>query len=285
MVRRLVRPPSVAEYTAPRAAGAAPGWLPPGRRVYAVGDVHGSAEALRAVFARITADLAARPVAAEIVLLGDYIGYGPDSAGVLALLATGGPAPLIALRGDHEQRLLDALSGSAPDATDFRAEGGEVALASWGIAADVPASDWSARIPAAQLTFLRSLKLSHRAGSYLFVHAGLRPGVALSRQRRADILTIRLPFLTAETDFGAVVVHGHSVTPAPEITAQRIGLDTGAGLGGALTCAVLEGETISCFAVPASRNSIGLARLTERTGSTSSSAADTVGTARGIVPA
>ncbi len=248
MVR--LRAPTVAEYAAPRVTGAAPGWLPPGRRVYAVGDVHGCADALRAVFASIAADLAARPSAAEIVLLGDYIGYGPDSAGVLSLLAAGGPAPLLALRGDHEQRLLDAVSGSAPDATDFRADGGQAALASWGIGADAPAAEWPARIPAAQLAFLRGLRLSHRAGSYLFVHAGLRPGVAVSRQRRTDVLTIRRPFLTVESDFGAIIVHGHSVTPAPEVTARRIGLDTGAGLGGALTYAVLEGETIACFAVP-----------------------------------
>ena len=250
MRRRRAVAPEIAEYRTPPTQRVSPGWLPAGRRVYALGDVHGEAAALREVFARIAADLAARPAAAEIVLLGDYIGHGPDSAGVLALLCAGGPAPLIALRGDHEQRLLDALAGSAPDATDFRADGGAAALASWGIAADAPAAEWPAYIPPAHQALLRGLKLSHRAGGYLFVHAGLRPGVALPRQLRADVLGIRLPFLTAETDFGAVVVHGHSVTAEPEITAHRIGLDTGAGLGGALTCAVLEGSTIAWFAAP-----------------------------------
>ena len=240
----------MADYAPPRARGAAPGWLPPGRRVYAVGDIHGSAVALRAVFAAIAADLMARPAAAEIVLLGDYLGHGPDSAGVLRLLAAGGPAPLIALRGDHDQRLLDALAGSAPDATDFRADGGAGALAQWGIPAGLAPARWAERIPAEQVAFLRATRLWHRAGGYLFVHAGVRPGVALARQLRADLLTIRQPFLTAEADVGAVVVHGHSPVPVPEIGAHRVNLDTGAGLGGALTWAVLEGETIACFAVP-----------------------------------
>ncbi|MDE2006650.1 MAG: serine/threonine protein phosphatase [Rhodospirillales bacterium] len=249
--RRRADPGPVAEY-APRAdAGPAPGWLPAGMRVYAIGDVHGCAATLAGLFARIGADLRARPAAAEIVLLGDYIGHGPDSAGVLALLAGDPPVPgarLIALRGDHEQRLLDAMAGSAPDATDFLHEGGAAALASWGIAPGTPPDAWAAHLPPAQRTFLRGLALSHRAGGYLFVHAGLRPGVALARQRRADVLGIREPFLSEPASFGTVVVHGHSVRPAPEIEAGRIGLDTGAGFGGALSCAVLEGETIALWA-------------------------------------
>ncbi len=259
MRRRRGLAPEVAEYAPPPARRIAPGWLPPGRRVYAVGDVHGEAAALREVFARIAADLGARPAAAEIVLLGDYIGHGPDSAGVLDLLAAGGPAPLVALRGDHDQRLLDALAGSAPDGTDFRADGGAGALAQWGIPAGLPPARWAEHIPPAQRAFLRATRLWHRAGGYLFVHAGVRPGVALARQIRADLLTIRHPFLTAEAALGAAVIHGHSPVPAPEITAHRVNLDTGAGLGGALTWAVLEGETIACFATPTSGNGIGRA--------------------------
>jgi len=261
--RRLRVLAAVAEWAPPRPASgldgplafrAAPGWLPAGRRVYAIGDVHGCAAALGALLGAIAGDLAARPVArASVVLLGDYIDYGPDSAGVLDCLA--GPPPVagaevVALRGDHEQMLLDALAGDAPAATDWLAAGGGASLASWGIPPGTPRAAWGALVPAAHRAFLDRLALSYRAGGYLFVHAGLRPGVALARQRPEDVLGIRAPFLSEPAGFGAVVVHGHSVVAEPFLGGGRIGLDTGAGLGGALSCAVLDDERIACLSVP-----------------------------------
>ncbi|MBW4090787.1 MAG: serine/threonine protein phosphatase [Proteobacteria bacterium] len=259
--RRLRLPPAVTEWAPPLVASGpggplafrpAPGWLPAGRRVYAIGDVHGCAAALGVLLGAIRADLTARPVGrASIVLLGDYIDYGPDSAGVIDRLAAPLPgAEVVALRGDHEQMLLDALAGDAPAATDWLAAGGGASLASWGIPPGTPRAAWPALVPAAHRAFLEQLALSYRAGSYLFVHAGLRPGVALARQRRDDVLGIRAPFLSEPAAFGVVVVHGHSVAAAPFIGAARIGLDTGAGLGGALSCAVLEDERIACLTVP-----------------------------------
>jgi Calcineurin-like phosphoesterase len=260
--RRTSPAPGVAEFAPPVPAGMpeapprfrpAPGWLPAGHRIYAIGDVHGCPLALARLFAVIRADLAARPIArAEVVLLGDYIDYGPDSAGVLAALAGTALLPgatVIALRGDHEQMLLDALAGDAPAATDWLEAGGQTSLASWGIPAGTPRSAWNPLLPPAHLAFLRGLGLSHRAGGYLFVHAGLRPGVPLARQRRDDILAIRQPFLSEPADFGAVIVHGHSASPAPTVAADRIGLDTGAGLGGALTCAILEEDRLALISV------------------------------------
>ncbi len=262
-VRAALAAASVPDFAAPRPpaadAGAlvfrpAPGSLPPGARVYAVGDVHGCAAALAQLLAWIRADLAARPVArATQVLLGDLIDHGPDSAGVIDLLAGGTPVPgaaLVALCGDHERMLLDALAGESAAATDWLAAGGGATLRSWGLPEDLPRAAWAANLPPAQLGFLRGLRLSYRAGDYLFVHAGLRPGVPPSRQRAEDLLSIRQPFLSEPAAFGVVVVHGHSVAPMPEIAAHRIGLDTGAGLGGALSCAVLEDDRIACLAVP-----------------------------------
>ena len=113
-----------------------------------------------------------------------------------------------------------------------------------------PHTAWPGRLPAALIAFLRRLRLSHRAGGYIFVHAGLRPGVAVARQRATDLLCIREPFLSEPADFGAVVVHGHSVAPDAVITPHRIGIDTGAGLGGTLCCAVLEQDRIALVSVP-----------------------------------
>ncbi|HET8997568.1 MAG TPA: metallophosphoesterase [Acetobacteraceae bacterium] len=232
---------------------AAPGRLPDGRRVYAIGDVHGSLDQLRALHAAVTEDLHARPVpSAVLVHLGDYIDHGADSAGVLSLLCAGTDLPdlrVVNLLGEHERMLLDSLDGDRAAATDWLWSGGKATLASWGLDPDLPREQWRTEIPAEHVAFLRGLALSHREGEYLFVHAGIRPGVPLARQTRDDLLGIRQPFLWSEQDFGFVVVHGHSANPAPVTLANRIGLDTGAGLGGKLSCAVLEADRLALLAV------------------------------------
>jgi serine/threonine protein phosphatase 1 len=231
----------------------APGSLPRGRRVYAVGDVHGCRDRLLALHGLIAADFAARPTgSAVLVHLGDYVDQGPDSAGVIALLAAGAPVPGVAvvnLLGDHERMLLDALDGDRAAATDWLWAGGKAALASWGLDPELPREQWQAALPASHVAWLRSLVLTHREGGYLFVHAGIRPGVALADQSRDDLTTMRHPFLSTEQDFGVVVVHGHSSVPSVPILANRIGLDTGAGMGGKLTCAVLEDDVVGLLAV------------------------------------
>jgi serine/threonine protein phosphatase 1 len=153
------------------------------------------------------------------------------------------------LLGDHERMLLDALDGDRAAATDWLWAGGKDALPSWGIDPDLPREAWEAAFPASDIRFLRSLVLTHQEGDYLFVHAGIRPGIALPLQSRDDLLTMRQPFLSTEQDLGLIVVHGHSSSPAVPITGNRIGLDTGAGIGGKLTCAVLEDDVLGLLAV------------------------------------
>ena len=96
-------------------------------------------------------------------------------------------------------------------------------------------------LPASHLEFLRALRLSFAIGDYLFVHAGIRPGVPLDAQDRDDLLWIREDFLRSGADHGKVVVHGHSATREPEVRANRIGIDTGAVYGGRLTALALHG--------------------------------------------
>jgi serine/threonine protein phosphatase 1 len=226
-----------------------PGRLPRGRRVYAIGDIHGCLAQLRQLHAAIADDLARRPTAsAALVHLGDYIDFGPDSAGVVGLLAAGPPVAGLAtinLLGDHERTALNALSGDNAAATDWLHIGGEAALRTWGVPADTPRGEWRSRIPANHVAFLEQLAIDHREGDYLFVHAGLRPGVPLDRQAEDDLLGIRQSFLASEQDFGIIVAHGHSTTPAPAIKPNRIGIDTGAGHGGRLTCAVFEEDGVA----------------------------------------
>ncbi len=230
-----------------------PGLLRPGRRIYAIGDVHGCLDKLRALHVAIADDLARRPIGdARLVHLGDYIDVGPDSAGVIALLAGGPPIAglkTVNLLGDHERTALNALDGDAPSATDWLHEGGAATLRGWGIDPATPREGWREKIPPAHLAFLRGLVLSHRVDDYLFVHAGIRPGVSLQRQAAEDLLRIRQPFLYSEAAFAAVVVHGHTAGSAPVLRQNRICLDTGAGFGGRLTGAVFEADRVGFIEV------------------------------------
>jgi serine/threonine protein phosphatase 1 len=235
----------------------APGWVAPGRRIYAVGDVHGCAARLDTLHAHISEDLAGRPVAeALLVHLGDFIDRGPDSAGVIGRLAAGSPlpgVPMVALRGNHEQMMLDAMTGD-PDALDhWRDNGGDAALRSWGIKRPKKGRQWPSDLPAQDAAFLKALRLTHLVDGYLFVHAGVRPGTPLAAQTTEDLLWIRWPFLNSRGPLlpdapEIAAVHGHTPQPAPSVTDNRIGVDTGAVRGGALTCAVLEGRTVGFLA-------------------------------------
>lgn len=225
----------------------APARLADGLRVYAIGDMHGCAGRLRALHEAIRADLKAHPTrGATLVHLGDYIDRGPDSAGVIEAAMGFDACPVVNLTGNHEATLLAALDGDAPAATDWIHYGGREALTSWGMAPHAPRETWGQGIPAAHIAFLRGLALRHRIGPYFFVHAGIRPGVALEDQAPDDLIRIRGAFLNSEADHGAVIVHGH--TPVREREADlrdnRINLDTGAVFGGPLTCGVFEEDRV-----------------------------------------
>ena len=230
----------------------APASLPPGLRVYAIGDVHGRSDLLDAIHGAIAADLDARPIGeAQVIHLGDYIDRGKDSAGVIARLAEGAPRlsngpRLINLMGNHEAMMLLALNGGGPAATAlWLRNGGIPTLESWGIRNLTDPAAWLEAIPPAHLELMRGLSYSHSAGGYLFVHAGVRPGVQLTQQMPEDMLWIREPFLSWPRSFGAVVVHGHTPSQVPVLRSNRIGIDTAAAMGGVLTCAVLEGDGIA----------------------------------------
>jgi serine/threonine protein phosphatase 1 len=230
---------------------AAPARLPAGQRVYAIGDIHGCDRELGLLHAVIAADIARRPSREAVVVhLGDYIDGGPDSAGVLARLMRPAPvagARMVNLMGDHEQTVLEALDGDRAAATDWLHSGGAATLQSFGIDGDAPRETWAAGLPADVVAFLRGLASSHRAGGYLFSHAGVRPGVAPDRQSHEDLVRIRQPFLSSEQDFGVVVVHGHTPVGVPAVRDNRIALDTGSGFGGRLSCAVFETDSVGFF--------------------------------------
>lgn len=227
--------------------------IPPGHRVYAIGDIHGMIGQLRALLRTIAEHADSRHSAQNIlVCLGDYVDRGPDSRAVIDLLLENPLAGFdrICLKGNHEEILLQFLVDAQKGPVWF-ANGGQTTLASYGVRPPLFSADgkeleraqreFAERIPAAHLEFFRSLSISHVEGDYIFVHAGLRPGIPIAQQRGNDMMWIRDEFLYSSEEFGKLVVHGHSISETPQIRLNRIGIDTGAFATGRLTCLVLEG--------------------------------------------
>ncbi|MET0905769.1 MAG: serine/threonine protein phosphatase [Bradyrhizobiaceae bacterium] len=226
--------------------------LPPDTRIYAIGDVHGRADLLQEVISRIDEDLQRRPIAfAGEVYVGDYIDRGADSKGVLDLLAVRlVQNHAICLRGNHEALMEEFLFNDPAALNGWRQLGGLATLASYGITptpdqtADDVQDALRAALPTTHQLFFRCLRNNIRCGDFLFVHAGIRPGVALDAQDPNDLLWIRDEFLKSSNDHGLYVVHGHTPVAHADIRSNRANIDTGAWRSGVLTCIAIEGTEI-----------------------------------------
>lgn len=223
--------------------------VPEGTRIYAIGDIHGEAALLDLLLADIREDAEKHPAERHLLIyLGDYVDRGPDTRGVIERLLAGPPEGFeqICLLGNHEEMLLSCLKGIPRMKALWLLHGGDAACRSYGIDPSQPpeavAEKLRRRMPLAHKELLHRLQLWHREGDYFFTHAGIRPGVALDEQRREDLIWIRKAFTDCPDDHGCVVVHGHSVVPAPEDLPNRINVDTGAAYGNALTAVVLQGS-------------------------------------------
>jgi serine/threonine protein phosphatase 1 len=228
--------------------------VPAGRRIYAIGDIHGRDDLLSELFTRIDEDLRARPIANSMqVLLGDYIDRGPNSRRVIDLLiARQRRRDVLFLKGNHEDCILRFLSDPTV-LPAWQSIGGVHTLLSYGVMparGDDPESQQKVSIalreamPDSHRRFIGGLALSFTCGDFFFVHAGVRPGIPLQRQSQRDLLWIRDDFLLHEEGFGMVVVHGHTPLYKPDIRSNRINIDTGAYATGQLTCLVLEGDSM-----------------------------------------
>ena len=227
--------------------------VPDGLRIYAIGDIHGRLDLLDQLLASIADDDRTRGnrVETHYIFLGDLIDRGPDSRGVvdrlLAFSRSG--ANVRFLMGNHEQVFLQALAGDRRALRFLARIGGRETLQSYGIGdEDYRALDFdelaalaAEKVPADHIAFLSDFEPMIRLGDYLFVHAGIRPGVEFEAQERSDLYWIRDEFLSHRDSFGAMIVHGHSITEEIDVRANRIGIDTGAFSSGRLTAIGLEG--------------------------------------------
>lgn len=224
-------------------------------RLYAIGDVHGQLELLQAAHDRIAQDDAAQGGGGLVIHVGDLLDRGPDSRGVVDYLMRGQAEgrPWTVLMGNHDRFLprfarqpgwIDPGLASGKHWLDHHSLGAATTLASYGVevAADHARThaETIRAVPEAHLRWLETLPLWHLTPQALFVHAGIRPGVDLTRQSEQDLLWIRDGFLNDRADHGTLVVHGH--TPVDQVThfGNRLAIDTGAAYGGPLSAVVFD---------------------------------------------
>lgn len=226
-------------------------YLPDNTRIYCIGDIHGCNQLLVNLLKKIEIDGAEFSGKKIIIYLGDYIDRGTQSKEVIETIIKHRPdkTETIYLRGNHEQILLDFLLEGSVGRTWF-AFGGLATLASYGVAiSKIPTkkSDFTdiqqqlkEKLPESHFNFLAQTTLNYTSGSYYFVHAGIRPGKSLVRQKADDLLWIRDEFISSKKNHEKIIVHGHTLSDEPELLENRIGIDTGAYASKKLSCMVLE---------------------------------------------
>ena len=224
----------------------------PGTRVYAVGDVHGHLDLLDDLLLQIHNDIADKPCpAVSIVFLGDLIDRGPASAQVIErLLNPDMPARCVFLAGNHEEIFLRVLSAEPGVAYDWLGFGGDTCVESYGLTPSALsvmdeqaiADLLTSTIPARHIEFVKGFSDTVRSGDYVFVHAGIRPGIPIDEQSSHDLRWIRNEFLNDGKDHGFMVIHGHTISDGVDERVNRIGIDTGAYQTGALTALALEDD-------------------------------------------
>ncbi|UVO49057.1 serine/threonine protein phosphatase [Sphingomonas sp. SUN019] len=229
------------------------GDLPAGRRLYAIGDVHGRLDLLDDLLEQIAADDRMRGEAnTGLIFLGDLIDRGPDSAGVVERVRTlcASRPDTRCLLGNHEEILLQVLGGDERATRLFCRIGGNETALSYGVTPEMYqildhielSEQLSTIVPESHRAFLGVMEDLIVEGDYAFVHAGVRPGVPFDEQKPSDLRWIRERFLDYSGALERIVVHGHTIRADVEELAHRIGIDTGAYATGVLTAIGLEGD-------------------------------------------
>lgn len=227
--------------------------LPDGSRVYAIGDIHGCLDLLKALLGKIEEDRQSASVPSQLIFLGDYIDRGLSSRQVIEYLLNLDLAlpdwlPPIFLIGNHEQVMRDIVNGQRPEIMEsWLRFGGRTTLQSYGVRPQGGLAElvdaFRAKVPSSHTSFLESLDASVIRGDYFFCHAGVRPGRSLEKQTEDDLVWIRHEFLEHPGLFEKTIVHGHTIFPNVALSPQRIGVDTGAYATGRLSALALEGSS------------------------------------------
>lgn len=242
--------------------------------LYAIGDIHGHLGLLQAAHDLIADDMA-RHGPGQVIHLGDLVDRGPDCRGVIDFLMDGiaGGQDWVVLKGNHDRMFTRFLANPHEPEPGLRADlgwlhpklGGPATLASYGVvnAADRPIAkvhaDAVAAVPSGHVRFLTACPTLYQTGACAFVHAGIRPGIALKHQSETDLVWIRDPFLTETASFGPLIVHGHTAIDAATHYGNRLNLDSGAAYGGPLSAVVIEGRQAALL-TPQGRHKLAVHR-------------------------
>ena len=227
-------------------------------RYYAIGDIHGRCDLTHEIISLIKKDIEQHPEdTPKLIFLGDYVDRGPSSKEVIdILISLEKEYECIFLKGNHEDIFLMFLEDASKGPL-WIINGGIETFKSYGVNPIYPEDNNKKdgnnyeilqkqlldNIPEAHLNFLKkTLQFSFETQNYLFVHAGVRYDIPLAKQNPQDLLWIREPFLSEDTNFGKTIVHGHSISKKPEIKTNRIGIDTGAYYTDILTCLVISSD-------------------------------------------
>ncbi|MEP4972223.1 metallophosphoesterase family protein [Parasphingorhabdus sp.] len=227
--------------------------IPDGRRVYAIGDIHGRNDLLQQLIEKIIDDDAKRgDFSSEIIFLGDLVDRGPDSSGVIetAIQLKKELGDVRFLMGNHEEVYLKAATGDEKATRFFNRIGGKETILSYEITMrdymDLDNAGLAERlpdlIPAHHIEFIKAFENQIIVGDYAFVHAGIRPGVSLDEQKPKDLRWIREEFLSVKEPHEKVIVYGHTINDDVVEKGNRIGIDTGAYYTEKLTALALEGD-------------------------------------------
>ncbi|MGD0210265.1 MAG: metallophosphoesterase family protein [Desulfomonilia bacterium] len=208
-------------------------------RTFAIADIHGCLDKLEDLISLIDPGPEDR-----LIFLGDYIDRGDSVAGVIDfLIDLAGRVPCVFLRGNHEDMFITFLEFGT-NRTVFFANGGMKTVESYVKNERFASNDQAARmLPDAHRVFLSNLKWYHEDDDYLYVHAGIKPGIVIEKQDRYDLIWIRDEFIFSPTGIKKKVIFGHTPFARPMVKPDKIGIDTGAVYGGVLTAIELPGET------------------------------------------
>ncbi len=238
---------------------------PPDCRAYVIGDVHGCLDALKSLLARIEESEKTKPECQKvsIVFLGDLIDRGGQSREVVEFLMEFNPdyADVVFLMGNHEELFLKALAGQDDIFEIWFEVGGKSTARSYGVEnlgrihMDAKSVYWDLHraVPKKHIEFLSSFDDYFEFGDFLCVHAGIKPKIALEKQRPKDMRWVRRSFIDYKKPHSHIIVHGHTEVEHGAHFGNRIAIDTGAGKGGMLSAVCLEGETWQFLSVPSDR--------------------------------
>lgn len=226
---------------------------------YAIGDVHGRDDLLSRLLDAIRDDAAAQGHggAWRLVMMGDYIDRGEDSARVMARIRAlqeqsggpDGPADVIALRGNHEEMMVGFVEEPARGERWLR-NGGLQTLMSYGVrgvtAAATPeemtvAAESLVQIAAEDLAQIRAMPAWVQFGTVIFCHAGADPELPPDMQSERTLTWGTTRFFQLPRKDGNWIVYGHYVVDEAGVSQGRIALDTGAYHSGILSAVRLDG--------------------------------------------